>query len=286
MKGLKYILDRQTLETIYISFIRPVLEYASPVWSGCTELDANKLEDVQLSAARIVTGAMYGTSIEKLNEEVGWQSLAKRREATKLSLMYKIVNKLVPESLCSIITSHTPSFNTRRPCSITHFQARTDLFDKSFSPSTVRLWNWLPIETRNSPTIQVFKSKISKPVPRSTKFPSLFYFGDRRDAIHHTRLRLGASPLNSHLFKIGVKDSPSCSCGSPIEDTFHYFFCCPKYSLLRIILHTKVAHLAPFTLQTMLCGSPECSLHTNIDIFAAVHEYIRSTERFKPAGIG
>ena len=200
--------------------------------------------------------------------------------------MYKIVNHLVPESLCSIITTHSPSFNTRRPCGITHFQARTELFDKSFFPSTVRLWNRLPIETRNSPTIQVFKSKISEQVPRSTKFPSLFNLGDRRDAIHHTRLRLGASPLNSHLFKIGVKDSPSCSCGFPIEDTFHYFFCCPKFNLLRIRLHTKVAHLAPFTLQTVLCGSPECSLQTNSDIFSAVREYISSTERFKPTGVG
>ena len=218
------------------------------MWSGCTEADALKLEDVQITAARIVTGAMHGTNINKLYEETGWHTLAKRRESAKLTLMYKMVNKLVPESLCSLITStEVPSFNTRRPFNLTHFQARTELFDKSFFPSTVRLWNQLPLETRNSTSIHTFKSKILKPVPRPTKFPQLFNIGCRFTAIHHTRLRLGASPLNSHLFKIGVKDSPACTCGSPKEDTFHYFFSCPKYTEPRLRLHTKIAHIAPFT---------------------------------------
>ena len=287
MKTLQFSLDRQTLETIYISFIRPILEYASPVWSGCTESDAKRLEDIQTNAARIVTGAMYGTSIEKLYEEVGWQTLAKRRELAKLTLMYKLVNKLLPEPVCSIITTtETPSFNTRRPFNLTHFQARTDLFDRSFFPSTVRLWNQLPLDTRNSASLQSFKSKLYKPISRPVKFPHLFNFGNRFIAIQHTRLRLGASPLNSHLFKIGVKQVPSCSCGSPNEDPFHYFFSCPKYNQSRLLLHTKVAHLAPFTLQTLLYGSPECSFQANCNIFSAVHEFISATNRFKPVGIG
>ena len=116
MKSLKFILDRNTLETIYISFIRPILEYGSPVWSGCTASDEEKLEHVQLSAARIVTGAMQGTSNAKLYEEIGWLSLAERRKVSKLTLMYKLVNKLVPESLCSIIPdpTDTPTYNTRQ----------------------------------------------------------------------------------------------------------------------------------------------------------------------------
>ena len=79
MKHLKFTLDRQTLETIYISFVRPILEYGSAVWSGCTAQDEEKLESIQLDAARIITGAMYGTSIAKLYEETGWLTLAKHR---------------------------------------------------------------------------------------------------------------------------------------------------------------------------------------------------------------
>ena len=107
MKSLKFILDRHTLEIIYTSFIRPILEYGSPVWSGCTAADEDRLESIQLNAARIVTGAMPGTSNAKLYEELGWLTLSDRRIASKLTLMYKLVNKLVPNSICSIITTPT-----------------------------------------------------------------------------------------------------------------------------------------------------------------------------------
>ena len=39
---------------MFKTFVRPILEYASVVWDGCTNSD--KLEKEQLYAARIVTG--------------------------------------------------------------------------------------------------------------------------------------------------------------------------------------------------------------------------------------
>ena len=36
MRKLKYNLDRKSLETIYIVFIRPILEYADVLWDNCT----------------------------------------------------------------------------------------------------------------------------------------------------------------------------------------------------------------------------------------------------------
>ena len=35
MRKLKFKLDRRSLQTIYISFIRPLLEYADIVWDNC-----------------------------------------------------------------------------------------------------------------------------------------------------------------------------------------------------------------------------------------------------------
>jgi hypothetical protein len=41
---------------MYLSFIRPVLEYASEVWDNCGQINSDRLEKVQLEAARIATG--------------------------------------------------------------------------------------------------------------------------------------------------------------------------------------------------------------------------------------
>ena len=49
------------------------------MWSGCTVSDEAKLESGQLKDARIVTGAMRGTSNATLYAETGWHTLAKGR---------------------------------------------------------------------------------------------------------------------------------------------------------------------------------------------------------------
>ena len=44
MKKLKFKLSRKTLSLMYTTFVRPILEYASEVWGGCNQTDAEKLE--------------------------------------------------------------------------------------------------------------------------------------------------------------------------------------------------------------------------------------------------
>ena len=53
IKKLIFTLCRNKLSKMYVTFVRPIL--ASLVWDGCSILDTEKLEKVQLYAARIVT---------------------------------------------------------------------------------------------------------------------------------------------------------------------------------------------------------------------------------------
>ena len=85
--------DPKTLEAIYLSFIRPKLEYASPfiVWplnSGST-----KLENYQIKTAQIVTGGKRRTSHIKLYNEVSWPKVEERRRFNNLNLMHKITHE-------------------------------------------------------------------------------------------------------------------------------------------------------------------------------------------------
>ena len=57
MRKLKFQLDRKSLEIIYTSFIRPILEYGNEIWDNCTQYEKNDLEKIQIEAARIATGA-------------------------------------------------------------------------------------------------------------------------------------------------------------------------------------------------------------------------------------
>ena len=72
MRKLKFIFDRKSLEIIYTSFIRPILEYADVVWDNCTQYEINALEKTQIEAARIATGTTKLVSLDKLYQETGW----------------------------------------------------------------------------------------------------------------------------------------------------------------------------------------------------------------------
>ena len=285
LKSLQYRLNRETLEVIYTSFIRPILEYASVVWDGCAQQQSDQLESIQLAAARAVTGAMKTTSIAKLYEEIGWETLAKRREKAKLIQIYKIVHHIGPGYLREVfpyipdVDTHF-CHDTRRKFDIPHFRARTDLFDRSFVPSSTRLWNSLPLDTRNATSLSQFLLKIKSDIPRPVNDNSLYYVGNRLLAIQHARIRMGSSQLNEHLYKIGVKDSPLCYCNQGIEDACHYFFVCSRYTVCRNMLHSFIITVAPFTLQTLLYGGTNCCLATNKAIFLSVQNYISDTKRF------
>jgi hypothetical protein len=60
--------------------IRPILEYADVVWDNKTLFLRNKLENVQIEAARVVTGGTRLVSINSLYKETGWETLQARRE--------------------------------------------------------------------------------------------------------------------------------------------------------------------------------------------------------------
>ena len=83
--------------------IRPVIEYGSVIYDNLTAMQNIKLEKLQRRAAVICTGAISRTESRKLLSELGWNSLKERREKSKLLLMYKILNKLTPEFLVSVL---------------------------------------------------------------------------------------------------------------------------------------------------------------------------------------
>ena len=120
------------------------MEYACVIWDGCTQAAADQLENLQLRAGRIVCGAIRHTSHEIIYSELGWETLAKRREYFKLTLYHKMVYGLVPNHLCDLLPSSVAT-RTQYPVRSSNLLARTPfrtrlvLFEKSFIPSTTRL---------------------------------------------------------------------------------------------------------------------------------------------------
>ena len=75
----------------YKGLVRPILEYASPVWDPHGIVVQEELEKVQNPAARFVTGNYnFETgSMTSVLEQLVWESLHKRRKGSKLILLFK-----------------------------------------------------------------------------------------------------------------------------------------------------------------------------------------------------
>ena len=104
LRKLQNILPRPALLTIYKCFIRPHLDYGDIIYDQAYNLSFHqKLESIQYNAALALTGAIRGSSREKLYQELGLESLQLRRWYSKLCCFYKIYNKQAPDYLTELI---------------------------------------------------------------------------------------------------------------------------------------------------------------------------------------
>ena len=73
LRKFKFILDRKTLEKIYFTFVRTLLENADVIWGNMSMSLNKQIENVQLEASRIVTGNTRLVSLNNLYMETGWE---------------------------------------------------------------------------------------------------------------------------------------------------------------------------------------------------------------------
>ena len=94
IKKLRYILSLKSLITIYKAFLRPLIDYGDIIYDQTqNESFCEKLESVQYKTALAITGAIQGSSCEKLYQKLGLESLKSRRWYRRICCSYKIMKK-------------------------------------------------------------------------------------------------------------------------------------------------------------------------------------------------
>ena len=139
--------------------IRPILEYASPVWSPHTRRNTEKLKQVQRQSARLIIGNFsHFSSVTNILTDLNIPSLEHRRQLSSIILLYKIIHNLIDISstdLLSITTTtrgHNQWFH--------HLFARTSQYCNSFFPRAIRLWNSLPPHLIQQQSLITFKNQL------------------------------------------------------------------------------------------------------------------------------
>ena len=102
LKKLKEFVNRDTLVLVYNALIQPHFDYCCEVWDELGKGLSERLQKLQNRAARLIMNFKneHGQSI-LARTALGWTSLEERRSLMKAKLMYKTVNQLAPQRLCT-----------------------------------------------------------------------------------------------------------------------------------------------------------------------------------------
>ena len=175
LRKLQTFLPRAPLITIYKSFARPHLDYGDMIYDQTFNMSfQQKMETIQYNAALTITGAIRGSSRQKVYQKLSLETLQQRRWYRKLCCFYKILKSQSPKYLYSIILVHDMSYmlyRTRRCNKIPAINAKHDFFKNTFFPSTIIEWNKLDWKIKNSESIETFKKRILsfiRPSPNTT----------------------------------------------------------------------------------------------------------------------
>ena len=290
LRKFQQILPRSTLLTIYKTFVRSRLDYADIIYDQAyNSAFYDKLESIQYNSCLAITGAITGTSTEKIYQELGLESLKSRRWFRKLCHFYKIFNDKSPSYLFNLIPNFNRVQNTRLSYNIPTIKVKHDYFKNSFFPSDISEWNKLDLNIRNSASLNAFKKKLLNFIRPCAN--SIFDIHNPLGIKFLTRLRLGLSPLQEHKFRHCFQDTlnPLCECAKDIESTMHFFLHCTNFLVPRQTLLQKIRNIDNNILsqsetqltQTLLYGNQNYHPSINRLIINSTIEYIISTERFK-----
>ena len=154
--------DSHTLLKLYLTIIRPHLEYASPVWDPYHKTEVEAIESVQKFALRMSLKS-WSTDYDHLLLESKLLSLKTRRSVLNLNQLYKIMKNLTHYPNAPITQRDIPYSNRRiNATTVCVPHASTCAYQNSFFPKTLSLWNTLPEEITSCTTVVAFKRHLTK----------------------------------------------------------------------------------------------------------------------------
>ena len=180
------------------------------------------------------------------------------------------------------------TYNLRNQPVIGQIRARTDKYKASFFPDSLVEWSKLDPEIRQSPSINVFKSRLLSLI----RPPSTYFFGiyDQQGLAFLTQLRVGLSKLSYHNFTDNFRESinPMCPINDGMEDAEHFLLLCHSFHVQRYDLLASVLPVLcsfdiidvpnPILLQILLYGDKTLPFEANKGILQATIMYILRTE--------
>ena len=130
--------SRADMVTVYTTYIRPILEYASPVWhTSITSKQSNKLEFIQKRALKIIVG--YNVEYPNALTITNLDTLSSRRDSLLLSFGKKLMISEHHKHLLPLPKSISSTRQLRNMSGFPTIKCNTERYRKSTIPHLARI---------------------------------------------------------------------------------------------------------------------------------------------------
>ena len=146
-------LTAKKISILYQTIIRPLLEYASPVWSPWYSKDINLLEQTQKRCLKLS------------HEPVKLDSLQTRRNTTDIIETYKITNGLYKVNKDHFFKQPSRTLRGHQQ-KLFKPHSRTNIHKNFFTQRVVDSWNHLPENLPVAKSLSSFKNKLMRVLPK------------------------------------------------------------------------------------------------------------------------
>ena len=162
LKRIRHYLDKRCRATIYNSYINSSFNYCSAVWMFTNMGNREKLEKTNKRALSFVTGKSH-MNYDQLCKESKQLDVHRKCVKTAAILMYKVKCGIAPSFVSEMFNPQTSNYDMRdnNKFVLPHFNT-IQYGRNSFRYYGAKLWNNIPIAIKNSPSLNTFKSAMSK----------------------------------------------------------------------------------------------------------------------------
>ena len=154
--------DSATMILLYTVYVRSVMEYCCVLWSPYRVREICKLEAIQRSFTAKIEGLKSLNYWERL-QKLGLYSLQRRRERYAIILVWKIMNKVIPNDINLVFNySERRGATCIRQLGNSKVRSINTLIFNSFQSVGPALFNLVPARIKSNTTLPIFKFELDK----------------------------------------------------------------------------------------------------------------------------
>ena len=161
LRHIRKSLTDDMAKSIAVALVSSRLDYANSLLYGVSKTNIDKLQRIQNSLARLVTQNSFSSSADALYN-LHWLPITRRIEFKMATLTYKTLNSGSPSYLASLIQPYHPPRNLRSSDLnlLTQPRTRTALGSRAFRVAAPTIWNSIPVQVRQAPSLESFKRQL------------------------------------------------------------------------------------------------------------------------------